>query len=98
MKGRIDTEMLKDRLERDLLQNMKMAEKMGVFSVLRDMHYDAKEKMSWRDRHRERMNNGEQPIVHMSSSFIKPTADPKTAQDAGLLEESQFPGYEERLG
>ena len=41
MKGRIDVNMLKEKLERDLTQNMKTAEKMGVFSILRDMHHDA---------------------------------------------------------
>ena len=59
MKGRIDTSSLKEKLERDLLTNMKTAEKMGVFSVLKDMHYDAEDKLSWRERHRQRINNGE---------------------------------------
>ena len=52
MKGQISVEVLKDRLERDLLDNMKLAEKMGVMRVLKDIHYDADSKMQWRERRR----------------------------------------------
>ena len=45
MKGQISMSALKDRLERDLLQNMKLAEKMGVMRVLLDIHYDSNSKM-----------------------------------------------------
>ena len=27
------------------MNNLKLAEKMGVFNILRDMHYDAKQRM-----------------------------------------------------
>ena len=75
MKGRIDVNMLKEKLERDLTQNMKTAEKMGVFSILRDMHYDAQEKMSWRERHKERLyTTGEQPIAQINRNSTQRTS------------------------
>ena len=52
MKGQISLAALKDRLERDLFQNMKLAEKMGVMRVLLDIHYDSNSKMQWRERRR----------------------------------------------
>ena len=44
---------LKDRLERDLLNNMSLAEKMGVMRVLKDIHYDYDTRMQWRERRRQ---------------------------------------------
>lgn len=73
MKGKIDTDTLKEKLGRDLLQNMKMAEKMGVFSVLRDMHFDAEEKLSWRERKKLRDENGELPLAHVGFKNPDPT-------------------------
>ena len=46
---------------------MNMAEKMGVFSVLKNMHSDAEEKLSWRERKRLREKNGENPINHTNA-------------------------------
>ena len=45
MKGNIDVDALKAKFSRDLMNNMMMAEKMGVFNVLNDMHYDAVDTM-----------------------------------------------------
>lgn len=109
MKGRIDTEMLKDKLSRDLMQNMKMAEKMGVLAVLKDMHYDAEEKMSWKERRRAERNNGEHPLANQSSqNSLNGSQQLKISRnlstDKGSLQQvarhqdiSQFPGYSERL-
>lgn len=44
-KGRIDIEGLKQKFKDDLMSNMNLADKMGVFNVLKDMHYDATDKM-----------------------------------------------------
>ena len=52
MKGQINVNALKDKLERDLMANMNLAEKMGVMRVLLDIHYDANAKMQWRERRR----------------------------------------------
>ena len=45
MQGRIDVEILKERFENDIINNMKLAERMGVLNVIRDMKNDAEEKM-----------------------------------------------------
>ena len=45
MQGRIDVEVLKERFENDIINNMKLAERMGVLNVIRDMKNDAEEKM-----------------------------------------------------
>ena len=47
LKGKIDLESLKTKFEEDLFNNLKLAEKSGVFNVLKDMQYDAHEKMGW---------------------------------------------------
>ena len=52
MKGNIDVEALRTKFSRDLMNNMMMAEKMGVFNVLNDMHYDAVDTMDWMERRR----------------------------------------------
>lgn len=52
MKGQISHVALKEKLERDLINNMSLAEKMGVMRVLKDIHYDADSKMQWRERRR----------------------------------------------
>ena len=52
MKGKISLNALKEKLERDLMANMNLAEKMGVMRVLLDIHYDANAKMQWRERRR----------------------------------------------
>lgn len=52
MKGVVEIDVLREKLERDLLFNMRMAEKMGVLSVLKDMHFDAESDMELRNRRR----------------------------------------------
>ena len=42
--GKIDVADLKKKFKDDITNNMKLAEKMGVFNILRDMHYDAKQR------------------------------------------------------
>ena len=53
MKGELDVDVVRDKLERDLLHNMQMAEKMGVLTVLNDMHYDAETKVNLKNRRRQ---------------------------------------------
>ena len=43
--GRIDVAELKKKFKDDIMNNLKLAQKMGVFNILRDMHYDAKQMM-----------------------------------------------------
>ena len=50
MRGRIDLGSLKKRFQEDLFNNMKLAEKTGVFNVIKDMQDDAKERMNWINR------------------------------------------------
>lgn len=40
-KGKIHIERLKEKFEQDLINNLKIAEKTGVFNVLSDMYFDA---------------------------------------------------------
>ena len=68
MKGFIDLESLKDKLERDLLENMKLAEKMGVMRALRDIHYDANSKMEWREKRRQVKLPTELDIMELEDS------------------------------
>lgn len=51
-KGRISAEGMKKKLEDDLMNNLKLADKMGVFNVLRDMYFDAHQKMQWLEKRR----------------------------------------------
>jgi len=63
LKGTIDLETLKAKFENDLFNNMNLADKMGVFHVLRDLHFDAKQKMQWleRRRHENRLGKQDEP-------------------------------------
>lgn len=40
-KGRINVDDLKKKFKDDIMGNLKLAEKLGVFNILRNMHYDA---------------------------------------------------------
>ena len=52
MKGKIDLDTLKKKLEHDVINNMKLADKEGVFNVIKQVVYDAQENMKWIDRRR----------------------------------------------
>jgi len=85
MKGVVEIDVLRDNLERDLMFNMRMAEKMGVLTVLKDMHFDAESDMELRTRRR---------------SVIAPTEESKgvssTAREKNKgASEVAFPGYQE---
>ena len=43
---------MKKKLEDDLMNNLNLADKMGVFNVLRDMYFDAHQKMQWLEKRR----------------------------------------------
>ena len=43
---------LKRKLEHDVINNMKLADKEGVFNVIRQVVYDNQESMKWIDRRR----------------------------------------------
>ena len=49
---------------------MKTAEKMGVFSILRDMHLDAEDKISWREK--KRLRDIERGVQHKSPRHPDP--------------------------
>ena len=46
---------LKKKLQSDLTQNLKLADQTGVLSILRNLHFDAKQKMQYMER--KRMEN-----------------------------------------
>lgn len=50
MRGQIDIGALKKHFHKDLINNMKLAEKTGVFNVIKDLQDDAKERMNWINR------------------------------------------------
>ena len=50
MKGRINVDSLKEKFELDLFNNLKIAQKAGVFNVIKNMQFDAEEKMKWINR------------------------------------------------
>lgn len=50
MRGKIDIGSLKKRFHKDLINNMNLAERTGVFNVIKDLQDDAKERMGWINR------------------------------------------------
>ena len=61
MKGNIDLEKLKDRFRTDLINNMKLAERMGVLQVIRNLEWDAQRKIEVREQQRATQAAPSQP-------------------------------------